>query len=77
MDTPRPTISIYRGTLQGDNLSHFLFTILKEPLLRWLSVGSRRYKPTHQSELPATAYMSYDDHGYAEDIIITTYTQAP
>ena len=34
-------LSIYRGTLQGDTLSPFLFTIFMEPLLRWLAVGSR------------------------------------
>jgi hypothetical protein len=39
--------SIYRGTLQGDTLSPFLFTIIMEPLLRWLAVGSRGYKPTY------------------------------
>ena len=39
-------LPIYRGTLQGDTLSPFLFTIFMEPLLRWLAVGSRGYKPT-------------------------------
>jgi hypothetical protein len=38
-------LPIYRGTLQGDTISPFLFTILMEPLLRWLSAGSRGYKP--------------------------------
>jgi hypothetical protein len=40
-----PTIPIHRGTLQGDALSPFLFTIFMEPLLGWLSIGSRGYKP--------------------------------
>jgi hypothetical protein len=45
-----------------------------EPLLRWLSIGSKGYKPMQQSEQPVGTYMSYDDHGYADDIIITTGT---
>ena len=47
-----PTSSIYidRGTLQGDTLSPFLFTLFLEPFLRLLSVGSRGYRPGH----PAT-----------------------
>jgi hypothetical protein len=69
-----PTIPIHRGTLQGDTLSPFLFTIFMEPLLRWLSIGSRGYKPMQQTEQPAGTYMSYDDHGYADDISITTGT---
>jgi len=40
-------ILIQRGTLQGDTLSPFLFTIFMEPLLRWLSVGSRGYQLTY------------------------------
>ena len=38
------TIPTHRSTLQGDTLSPFLFTISMEPLLRWLSIGSRGYK---------------------------------
>ena len=34
-------LSIFRGTLQGDTLSPFLFNIFIEQLLRWLAVGSR------------------------------------
>ena len=45
-----------------------------EPLLRWLVIGSRGYTPTRQLEQPASAYMTYDDHGYADDISITTGT---
>jgi hypothetical protein len=68
------TIPIHRGTIQGDTLSAFLFTIFTEPLLRWLAIGSRGYKPTHQSEQHAITYMTYDDHEYADDINITTGT---
>ncbi len=67
-------ILIHRGTLQGDTLSPSLFTIFMEPLLRWLSIGSRGYKPIHQLQTPTCTYMRYDDHGYADDIIITTGT---
>ncbi len=69
-----PTIPIHRGTLQGDTLSPSLFTIFMEPLLRWLSIGSRGYKPTRQLQTPTCTYMTYDDHGYAYDIRITTGT---
>ena len=69
-----PTIPMHRGTLQGGILSLFLFTIFMESLLIWLAIGIRGYKPTHQSEHPARTYMTYDDHGYAYDISITTGT---
>jgi len=45
-----------------------------EPLLRWLSTRSRGYKPTHQQQTPTCTYMTYDDHGYPDDISITTGT---
>jgi hypothetical protein len=67
-------ISIQRGTLQGDTLSPFLFTIFMEPLLRWLAVGSRGYCPTYQPHKSTTAIITYDDHGYADDVSITAGT---
>ena len=69
-----PTIPIHRGTIQGDTLSPFLFTIFMEPLLRWLSIGSRGYTSIHQQQTPSSIYMTYDDHDYADDISITTGT---
>jgi hypothetical protein len=40
-----PSIDINRGTPQGDTLSAFVFTLFLEPFLRWLTVGSRGYRP--------------------------------
>ena len=37
-------IPIHRGTIQGDVLSPFLFSIYIEPLLRWLQAGGRGYR---------------------------------
>ena len=67
-------LHIYRGTLQGDTLSPFLFTIFMEPLLRWLAVGSRGYKPTYQPHKSTSTIITYDDHGYADDVSITAGT---
>jgi hypothetical protein len=67
-------LPIHRGTLQGDTLSPFLFTIFMEPLLRWLAVGSRGYCTTNQLHEPSSAIIAYDDHGYADEINITAGT---
>ena len=68
-------LQINRGTLQGDTLSPFLFTIFLEPLLRWLQIGSRGYKPHGMGkDTGHNIHMTYDDHGYADDISITTGT---
>ena len=40
-------IPTHRGTLQGDTISSFLFTIFMESLLRWISVGSRDCHPSY------------------------------
>jgi hypothetical protein len=67
-------IQILRGTLQGDTLPPFLFIIFMKPLLRWLAVGSRGYRPSYQPHKPTASIITYDDHGYADDISITTGT---
>jgi len=67
-------ISIKRGTLQRDTLSPFLFTIFMKPLLRWLAVGSRGYSLSYQPHQSTTANITYDDHGYVDDVSITAGT---
>ena len=64
-------LSIHRGPLQGDKLSPFLFTIFMEPLLRWVAVRNRGYRPTYQPHRPTSTIITYDDHGYADDVSIT------
>ena len=64
-------LPIYRGILQGDTLYPFLSTIFIEPLLRWLAIGSRGYAPTYQPHKSSTIIITYDDHGYADEISIT------
>jgi len=73
-DGNTPTIPIHIGKLQGNTISPFLFTIFMKSILRWLSIGSRGYKPTHQLQTPTRTYLTYDDHGCANDINITTET---
>ena len=65
-------LDIQRGTLQGDTLSPFLFTLFIEPLMRWLKVGSRGYQPECTLQEASPHHITYDQHGYADDISITT-----
>jgi hypothetical protein len=71
-----PPIDINRGTLEGDTLLPFLFTLFLEPFINWLTVGSRGYilgpegaRPHDHS--PTTAYQS---HGFADDLSLATCT---
>jgi hypothetical protein len=64
-------LPIYKGTLQGDTLSPFLFTVFMEPFHRWLAVGSRGYKPTYEPHLSTSTIITYDDHDYVDDVSIT------
>jgi hypothetical protein len=68
------TIPVHRGTLQEDTPSPFLFKIVMEQLLRRLSIWSRGYQPTHRLQTPTCTYMTDDDHGYVDDISISTGT---
>jgi hypothetical protein len=42
-----------------------------EPLLRWLAVGSKGYRPSYQPHKSTATIITYDDHGYAYDVNIT------
>lgn len=62
-------IPIERGTLQGDTLSPFLFSLCMEPLLRWLKVGARGYLST---STVADEQCRIASLAYADDLIIAT-----
>jgi hypothetical protein len=71
---PSPSIDINRGTMQGDTLSPFLFTLFLEPFLRWLTMGSRGYRtgPTTTNVDPTEPTATYHGHGFADDLSLAT-----
>jgi hypothetical protein len=71
---PTPSIDNNRGTQRGDTLSPFLFTLLLEPFLRWLTVGSRGYRPgtpTTNTD-PTNPTATYPGHGFADYLSLAT-----
>jgi hypothetical protein len=71
---PTPSIGINRGTLQGDALSPFLFTLFLEPVLRLLTVGSRGYSqgPLATNVDPTEPRATYPGNGFADDLSLAT-----
>jgi hypothetical protein len=71
---PTPSININRGTLQGDTLPPFLFTLLLEPVLRTLTIGSRGYFPgAHTTNVDPTEPMATNPgHGFTDNLSLAT-----
>jgi hypothetical protein len=69
-----PPIDINLATLQGNTLSPFLFTLFLEPFLRWLTVGSRGYRPCAPTTNvdPAEPTTTYPGHGFADNLSLAT-----
>ena len=68
-----PDIQVDRGTIQGDNLSPFLFLCFIEPMLRWLQVGGKGYRYGNLTTEENDQYSS-SAPAYADDTAITTNT---
>jgi len=64
-------IHIHRGTVHDDIFSLFVFTIFMEPQLRWLAVRSRGYRLSYHPHKSTTTIITYDDHGYVDEVNIT------
>ena len=65
-------IDIQRGTIQGDTLSPFLFSVFVEPLLRWLQSGGRGYKYGCLQAAPEHANHTTSSAAYADDLMAAT-----
>jgi hypothetical protein len=53
---------------------NFLFTLFLEPFLRWLTVGSRGYRPGAPATTidPSKPTATYPGHGFADDLSLVT-----
>lgn len=70
-------VRVNRGTLQGDSLSPFMFTLLLEPLMQSLQVGSMGYALHYMRDDTANpSRRTYVGHAFADGISITTSTIA-
>jgi exonuclease III/ribonuclease HI len=71
-------IPLQRGTIQGDSLSPFLYITYTEPLLRWLRVGAKGYKPGafRQLTVDEQVKLQIPDITYADDLNLLTGTVA-
>jgi hypothetical protein len=69
-----PSIDTNRGTLHGDTLSSFKFTLFLERFIHWLTVGSRGYRPgaPTTNAYPSKPTATYPGHGFADDRSLAT-----
>jgi len=67
-------LTLQRGTIQGDSLSPFLYIAYTEPLLRWLRVGARGYKPGafQHKTVEEQVKLQIPDATYADDLNLLT-----
>lgn len=60
------------GSLQGDSLSLFPFTLFLKPLLQWLYVDSRGYALHCMRDNTHPNRRTYPGHCFANDTYLTT-----